>query len=72
MRGDGDRGKRTGPLSSNVLRSAAWSGWSFMARESRVERKDLAKESSLIFGGGRSSKEVGLQRGCSVSKCGGY
>ena len=37
-----------GTLSSRVLRSAAWSAWSLMGRESRVERKDFAKEISVI------------------------
>lgn len=48
-RGDGGKGRCTGPLSSRVLMSATWSGWSFIERLSRVARKDLAKESSVMF-----------------------
>lgn len=44
-----EEGRRfTGPLGSKVFGSAAWSDGSLMGRESRVERKDLAKESSVI------------------------
>lgn len=52
-RGRGERDEevegRTGPLGSKVLGSAAWSDWSLMERESRVERKDFANESSVIL-----------------------
>jgi len=48
-RGEGRR--LTGPLGSKVLGSAAWSDWSLMVRESRVERKDFANESSVILAG---------------------
>ncbi len=51
--GSEGRGLRrlTGPLGSKVLGSAAWSDWSLMVRESRVERKDLANESSVMVAG---------------------
>lgn len=39
----------TAPLIWKVLGSATWSAGSLMGRESRVERKDLAKESSVIL-----------------------
>ena len=38
----------TGPLGSKVLGSATWSAWSFIGRASRVERKVLAKDNSVI------------------------
>jgi len=38
----------TGPLGSKVLGSAAWSGGSLVGRAERVERKDLAKLSSVM------------------------
>lgn len=41
-------GGLTGPLGSKVLGSAAWSGCSFMGRPSTVERKVLAKLSSVM------------------------
>ena len=56
-------GDYTGPLSSNVLRSAAWSGWSFTGRESRVARKDLAKESSVIFEEYKRMRRLEVWRG---------
>ncbi len=56
-------GDYTGPLSSSVLRSAAWSGWSFMGRESRVARKDLAKESSVILKGSMRMRRAEVWRG---------
>ena len=56
-------GRYTGPLSSNVLRSAAWSGWSFTGRESRVARKDLAKESSVILEESKRMRRVEVWRG---------
>ena len=43
--------RRTGPLGSKVFGSKAWSEGSFMGRESRMERKDLVKDSSVIVVG---------------------
>lgn len=55
---------RTGPLSSRVLRSAVWSGGSFVGRASRVARKDLAKVSSDIVDLGKGVVFVGVRGGC--------
>ena len=46
--GRGVGGERTGPFGSKVLGSATWSAWSLMGFESRVERNDLAKDSSVM------------------------
>ena len=49
MRREGGGRERTGPFGSKVLGSATWSAWSLIGLESRVERNDLAKDSSVIL-----------------------